>query len=87
MFTNSTTDSKKIYLPILIYAVESFTTTFGCLAEVLSYDELTFSEKANLGALYAPIILVALIMGIDMGQRINSLIPKKTLKIVKKKTH
>uniref|UniRef100_A0A060T2R5 Efficient mitochondria targeting-associated protein 19 n=1 Tax=Blastobotrys adeninivorans TaxID=409370 RepID=A0A060T2R5_BLAAD len=68
---------KKTYPLILVYCVEAAVTTFGCLAEVSFMDALTTSEKINLAAMYMPMVLIPVVMGIDFYRRILSWIPGK----------
>lgn len=80
-------DNKKIYVPSLIYGVEAAITTVGCLAEVVTTDAINTKEKINLSMLYAPILIMTLLMAVDMSFRLLKFIPGNEVKKAKAKAN
>lgn len=76
---------KKIYPLLLIYATSSATTTLPCIVYVLSLPPpgsattildhtLTYEQRLILLSGYVPFFLVPLVMVLDMGNRVYSLV-------------
>ncbi|KIW06002.1 hypothetical protein, variant 1 [Verruconis gallopava] len=68
------TDAPLVPLHLLIYAVQTGVTTATCIAEALSWQGLSGSEKNALMGLYLPYLAVSIFMGIDMFMRLSSII-------------
>jgi len=79
-------DSSSIYLPILIYAVLTTTTTLPCLTTVLAVPAtvdariaqetvaVTDAQRLLLLSSYVPFLVIPLIMTVDMAMRISKMI-------------
>jgi hypothetical protein len=51
-------DSPKVPLVLLVYAMETVVTTAACIAEYLSWKNITFQEKVDLMTLYGPYLAI-----------------------------
>lgn len=51
-------DSPKMPLVLLIYGMQTILTTATCIAEYLSWTEITFQEKIDLTMLYGPYLAI-----------------------------
>lgn len=72
-------NSSKIPLVLLPYALLTFLTTLTCMVEYSFWPQLNTREKLHLTSLYAPYLFLSAFMGIDMYLRLNKLINIATL--------
>ncbi|OLL23790.1 putative membrane protein [Neolecta irregularis DAH-3] len=59
--------SRQSMLVLLVYAVQSTTTTFGCVAELLAFE----ASATVIVGFYMPFLFATLVMAVDMFQRLN----------------
>lgn len=52
---------------ILTYAVQVFTTTFGCIAELSATEHISATNRWILYGFYLPYLVIAVIMAVDVG--------------------
>ncbi|KAK7206862.1 transmembrane protein 6/97 [Myxozyma melibiosi] len=70
-------NSKFIYIPTLIYAVNACSTTFACMADIaFGYDDtLPQADRKHLLFVYFHALLVPALMTLDMARRMRRWIP------------
>ncbi|KAK7205934.1 transmembrane protein 6/97 [Myxozyma melibiosi] len=74
-------DSKKVYIPTLVYGVNASLTTLACLIEItygfrnLSPEELSDGDRVGLFWVYFPTFVIPLFMIVDMMRRLWVLVP------------
>ncbi|GAA5904408.1 Ema19p [Sporobolomyces salmoneus] len=66
-------DSSSIYPLLALYGASSATTTYACLATVLTMPGIPQAHLFKLLASYVPFFLVPLAMAIDFGARLTTI--------------
>lgn len=69
-------DDPKVPLHLLLFAVQTGLTTLTCIADYLSWDNISQDAKVTLGALYVPYLVLAVFMGVDMFGRLDAVISR-----------
>ncbi|OCL02605.1 hypothetical protein AOQ84DRAFT_327175 [Glonium stellatum] len=69
-------DDPKFPLHLLIFATQTGVTTFTCIADYLSWGDISQDSKMTLGALYVPYLILAVFMGVDMFGRLDAVISR-----------
>lgn len=83
VFSYHLVDSRSIYPLLSIYGASSATTTYACLATVLTMPGISQPHLVKLLASYVPFLLVPLMMAVDFGLRLTSSIAEKEDRIVR----
>ncbi|KAL9527788.1 Sigma intracellular receptor [Sphaerulina musiva] len=65
-------DDPRVPGHLLAYAMQTAVTTATCIADFLSWEDLSGKEKVELGKLYVPYLAVSVFMGLDMLGRLNA---------------
>ncbi|KAL5394492.1 hypothetical protein PMIN06_002386 [Paraphaeosphaeria minitans] len=79
----------RIPLALLVFALETSITTITCLAEMLSWDELTPLQRGvqGLGGMYGAYLAVGILMAVDCYARLDRILSKqKGISPITKKT-
>ncbi|KAF2762964.1 hypothetical protein EJ05DRAFT_471924 [Pseudovirgaria hyperparasitica] len=64
-------DNPNLPIHLLVFAVQTAVTTFICIVDFVSWDVITTDEKVQIGTLYGPYLLLAVLMGLDMLGRLK----------------
>jgi hypothetical protein len=67
-------DDPKLPLHLLLFALQSGITTLTCISDFLNWEPFTTAQKANLGQLYVPYLVLAIFMGVDMFWRLDRIL-------------
>ncbi|OAG01550.1 uncharacterized protein CC84DRAFT_1167755 [Paraphaeosphaeria sporulosa] len=69
----------RIPLALLVFALETSITTITCLAEMLSWDELTPLQRGvqGLGGMYGAYLAVGVFMAVDCYARLDRILSKQ----------
>lgn len=65
-------DDPLVPVVLLPFATQTAVTTATCVAEYLSWEGYTSSQKTALGWLYLPYLALAMIMMVDMFLRVRT---------------
>ncbi|EGD96561.1 hypothetical protein TESG_03999 [Trichophyton tonsurans CBS 112818] len=69
-------DDSSAPLHVLVWAIQTFVTTFTCVVEVWSWADRTTDQKMNISLLYVPYMIFAGLVGLDMFVRLESVLKK-----------
>jgi hypothetical protein len=65
-------NNPKVPIHLLIFTVEVAVSTGACIADAISWTNVSMDEKLQLGTLYIPYLAFASLMGFDMYKRLSS---------------
>jgi hypothetical protein len=70
----------KLPLALLVFALETSITTLTCMAEMLSWDDLTSEQRGvqGLGGMYGAYLAVGVFMAVDSWMRLERVVGRGT---------
>lgn len=78
-------DDPQVPVQLLVFALEAALTTVPCLAEVVSWAELSGEERGRLLGMYGAYLAVSVGMGVDCFLRIRSVLGRAGVVDAKKR--